>query len=244
MKIKEALAAKNHQDAIKFILDLVEEENEIDEKTVLCIHELLLQDIDKNAGRFRTSNVKIEGALFMPPPFDEVRSRILELLEWLKDNPDKLVPIELAAIFHHKFVYIHPFVEGNGRTARLLMNYILLRHGFPFISNVEFSNREKYHKALSDADLGFKRDFVNYIARIVERVIEINRNAREKEKPEILSLAEASKYSPYSQEYLSLLARKGVIGAFKQGRNWYITREDLDRYIKSIEEKRRRARSR
>lgn len=244
MKIKEALAAKNHRDAIKFIEDLVKEKKEIDEKTILHVHELLLQSIDENAGRFRVSDVKIGGAFFRPPHFTEVRSKTLELLEWLKANPDKLNGIELAAIFHHKFVYIHPFAGGNGRTARLLMNYILMRHGFPFIAEVEFNNREKYYRALSDADLGFKQDFVNFIATRVERAIDVNRHAREKEKPEILSLAEASRYAPYSQEYLSLLSRKGAIGAFKQGRNWSIARDDLDRYVKSIEAKRERSRSR
>lgn len=244
MKIKEALAAKNHQDAIKFIEVSVKEKKEIDEKTVLRVHELLLQSIDENAGRFRVSDVKINGALFMPPHFTEVRPKTLDLLEWVRTNPNQLNPIELAAIFHHKYVYIHPFTEGNGRTARLLMNHILMRHGFPFIAEVEFNNREKYYRALSDADLGFKQDFVDFIGRRVERAIDANRYVREKGKPEILSLAEASRYVPYSQEYLSLLSRKGAIGAFKQGRNWCIARDDLDNYMKSIEAKRERSKLR
>ena len=85
-----------------------------------------------------------------------------------------------------------------------------------------------------EADLGNTSAFVNFTARCVERTLDMYLNALE--EPEILTLAEASKITPYSQEYLSLLSRKGVLGAFKQGRNWVITKKDLDRYLKSISE--------
>lgn len=237
--IKEHLEAKNHPEAIRFIEELINADKEIDEEEVLHLHKLILHDIDENAGRYRTSGVRITGASFMPPPSKKVRPMILELLQWLRNNPDELTPIELVAIFHHRFVQIHPFTEGNGRTARLLMNAILMKHGYPFIANITVRDRAKYLKTLSEADMGNTSGFVNFIARSVERSLDIYLHAIE--EPEVLSLAEASKYTPYSQEYLSLLARKGAIGAFKQGRNWYITREDLDRYMKSIKEKRRKA---
>jgi hypothetical protein len=89
-----------------------------------------------------------------------------------------------------------------------------------------------------EADLGNASAFVNFVARCVERTIDMYLEAIE--EPEILTLAEASKITPYSQEYLSLLARKGVLGAFKQGRNWVVTKTDLDRYLTSA---RRRTRS-
>lgn len=242
MKIRDAIEAKNHKDAIEFIEDLIKEKKEINESVVLHLHELLFQGTGKNPGRYRNSNVKIVGAVFRPPDFTEVRPKTLELLKWLSENPDKLDPIDIAAIFHHKFVFIHPFTDGNGRIARLLMNHILMKHGFPFIAEVTFNDREKYLGLLSDADLGFKQDFINFIARAVEQAIDNNRIARMKDKSAILSLAEASKLVSYSQDYLSLLARKGAIGAFKQGRNWYITKDDLERYVKSIEMKREKAR--
>jgi len=141
-------------------------------------------------------------------------------------------PIELAAVFHHGFVRIHPFTEGNGRTARLLMNAILLKTGYPFIAVVPKRDLPKYLKTLMEADLGNASAFVNFVARCVERALDMYLDALE--DPEILTLAEASKITPYSQEYLSLLARKGALGAFKQGRNWVITRRDLDRYLKSL----------
>ncbi len=236
--LKEYMGARNHPEAIGFIEELVKADREVDEEAVLHLHELILHGIDENAGRYRTSGVRIAGATFMPPPSREVRPRILELLRWLKHNPDELTPIETAAIFHHKFVCIHPFGEGNGRTARLLMNAILMEHGYPFIANITYRDRAKYLKALSEADMGDASAFVNFIARSVERSLDNYLHVIE--EPEVLSLAEASRHTPYSQEYLSLLARRGAIGAFKRGRNWYITREDLNRYAKSIETKRRK----
>jgi len=161
------------------------------------------------------------------------------LLQRLKENPDELTPIELAAVFHHRFVTIHPFTEGNGRTARLLMNGILFQNGYPFITNITVRDRKKYLDNLSEVDTGETKAFVNFIARNVEHVLDIY--LRAVEEPEVLSLAEAAKCSPYTQEYLSLLARKGAMGAFKKGKNWYITKKDLEQYVKSIEAKKNKA---
>jgi len=233
--IKEHLEATNHPDAVAFIEELGKTGSEIDEEAVLQLHKLILMDIDDKAGQYRTWGVTIKGAAFMPPRSSELPTLIRELLQWLMDDPDELTPIELAAIFHHRFVRIHPFSEGNGRTARLLMNAILMKFGYPFIVNISFRDREKYMKSLSEADMGNISVFVNFIATSVEHALDVYLHAIE--EPEILTIAEASKISPYTQEYLSLLARRGVIGAFKRGRNWVITREDLERYVKSIQAK-------
>jgi excisionase family DNA binding protein len=233
--LKEYLGAKNHPEAIKFVEELTESGRNIDEDSVLHLHKLILNEIDETAGQYRATGVRIAGAGFMPPPSKEVKPQILMLLKWLRDNPEELTPIELAAMFHHRFVQIHPFAEGNGRVARLLMNAILMKHGYPFITNISYGDRKKYLKSLYDADMGNMSNFVNFIARSVERSLDIYLHALE--EPKKLSLAEASKYTPYSQEYLSLLARKGAIGAFKLGRNWYITRDELERYVKSIDVK-------
>lgn len=230
--ISETLEAKNHPEAIKYIENLVTGRSEIDEETVLHTHKLIMSNIAEDAGHYRITQVKITGASFMPPPSSEVRPRINELLKWLKENPDEYTPIELAAVFHHRFVQIHPFTEGNGRTARLLMNAILMKTGYPFITIMPKRDRPKYLKALMEADLGSASTFVNFVARCVERALDTYLEAVE--EPEILTLTEASKITPYSQEYLSFLARKGALGAFKQGRNWVITKRDLNRYLKSV----------
>jgi len=229
--VKETLEAKNHPEAIKFIESLVDTRSGINEAAVLHVHKLVMLNIAEDAGRYRTAGVRITGASFVLPPSSEVRPRINHLLKWLRDNPDEDTPIELAAVFHHRFVQIHPFTEGNGRTARLLMNTILIKNGYPFITIVSRLERSKYLRALMEADLGNTSVFVNFTARCVEKALDMYLNALE--EPEILTLAEASKLTPYSQEYLSLLARKGALGAFKQDRNWVVTRTDLDRYLKS-----------
>jgi Fic family protein len=230
--IPETLEAKNHPQAIKYIENLITGRNEINEKTVLRTHKLIMTNIAEDAGHYRTTRAKITGASFTPPPSPEVKPKINELLKWLEENPDEYTPIELAAVFHHRFVQMHPFTEGNGRTARLLMNAILMKKGYPFITIVPKRDRPKYLKALLEADLGNTSAFVNFVARCVERALDTYLEAIE--EPEILTLTEASKITPYSQEYLSFLARKGALGAFKQGRNWVITKRDLYRYLKSV----------
>lgn len=233
--ISECLEARNHPKAISFVESLVDTRKEITEDDVLRVHRLIMSNVAEDAGRYRTAAVRITGAGFMPPPSKEVRPRTSQLLEWLRENPDELRPIELAAVFHNRFVRIHPFTEGNGRTARLLMNAVLMKNGYPFIAIIPKIDRAKYLRALGEADLGKVSAFMNFVARCVERSLDTYLNALE--EPEILTLTEASELTPYSQEYLSLLARKGAIGAFKRGRNWMITKRDLDRYLRSRQKK-------
>lgn len=236
--LREHLEAKNHPEAIFFIEELVKAGREIDEEAVLSLHIMILQGIDENAGQYRTWGVRVTGAAFTPPRSSEIRPLMGKLLQWLRGNPDELTPIELATVFHHRFAQIHPFSEGNGRAARLLMNAILMRYGYPFIVNISYGDRARYLKTFSEADLGNLSAFVNFIAASVEHALDVYLHAIE--EPEILTLAEAGKISPYTQGYLSLLARRGLIGAFKRGRNWVITREDLERYVKSVQAKKKK----
>ena len=230
--ITETLEAKNHPEAIEFVERLVDAKSELTEDVILQLHKLIMSNITEDAGHYRTMGVKITGATFMPPPSSEVKPRMDELLKWLRENPDELTPIELAAVFHHRFVQIHPFSQGNGRTARLLMNALLMKDGYPFIAIVPKLDRPKYLKTLTEADLGNTSSFINFIARCVERALDMYLDALE--EPEILTLAEASQITPYSQEYLSLIARKGLLGAYKEGRRWVVSGQELDRYLATI----------
>jgi len=233
--ITETLEAKNHPEAIEFIEKLVNAKSELTEDVILQLHRLIMTNITEDAGHYRTMGVRITGATFMPPPSSEVKPKIDELLKWLRENPDELTPIELAAVFHHRFVQIHPFSQGNGRTARLLMNALLMKDGYPFIAIVPKLDRPKYLKTLMEADLGNTSSFVNFIARCAERALDMYLDALE--EPEILTLAEASQITPYSQEYLSLIARKGLLGAYKQGRKWVVSKRELDRYLASVKKR-------
>jgi len=230
--LKEHLEARNHPDAISHIEKLAQEKAPVKQHDILKIHALLMRGIDdQNAGKYRTGQVRIAGATFTPPPAQKIPTMIDQLLQTLSQNPDELRPIELAAYFHHKFVYIHPFIDGNGRTARLLTNTILMRSGYPFTVLLKV-DRPKYLGALSEADNGNLTPFANFTANCVERSLDIYLLAFEKEA-QILTLAEASKLTPYTQEYLSLLARKGNLGAFKLRRNWVITKKALNEYLKA-----------
>jgi len=230
--LREHLEARNHPDALDYVEKLAQKEATFKQDDILKVHELLMHGIDdQNAGKYRTGQVRVAGATFMPLPAEKIQMVISELLQTLSQNPDELRPIELAAFFHHKFVNIHPFIDGNGRTARLIMNVILMRSGYPFTVLLKV-DRPKYLRALSEADNGNLIPFANFVANCVERSLDIYLLAFEKEA-EILTLAEASKLTPYTQEYLSLLARKGSIGAFKLRRNWVITKKALNEYLKA-----------
>jgi Fic family protein len=230
--LREHLEARNHPDAIDYVERLARKENVLKQDDILRVHALLMRGVDdEKAGKYRTGQVRVAGATFMPPSAQRIPEMMSELLQTLRQNPDELRPIELAAFFHHKLVYIHPFLDGNGRTARLLMNVVLMRGGYPFTVLLRV-DRSKYLRALSQADSGYLIPFANFTANCVERSLDIYLLAFEKEA-EILTLAEASKRTPYTQEYLSLLARTGSLGAFKLRRNWVITKKALDEYLQA-----------
>jgi len=224
--LREHFEAKNHPKAIAFVESL--SEKGIEEKDILKVHKLLFEGIDDEAGAYRTSQVRITGADIMPPPPQDIEPRMTELLYLLQKNPDELRPIELAAVFHHKFEYIHPFFEGNGRVGRLLTNCILLKYGYPFVVVLR-NDRQKYYRALREADHENLSPIVNFIARCVERSLNLYLTAIGKRN--VIPLSEASKLTPYSQRYLSLLATKGKLDAFKIGRNYFTTKKALKRYL-------------
>lgn len=224
--LREVLEAKNHPEAITYVEEL--SKRSILEEDVLKVHELLLKGVDETAGSYRTGQVRITGADFMPPSPQQIKSTIAKTLEWLHMNPDELRPIELAAAFHHKLVYVHPFFEGNGRVARLLMNCVLLRSSYPFVVILR-NDRGRYYRTLREADHGNLSPFVNFVARCVERSLNLYLTAIGNRT--VISLEEASKLTGLNQEYLSLLARKGNIDAFKIGRKWMTTKKALEKYL-------------
>jgi Fic family protein len=228
--LRDHLEAQNHPRAILYVEGL--KDRDLTENDVLELHRLIFSGILESAGGFRRSQVFIEGSDYMPPPAFEVPALVKELLEWLRKNPEELRPVEVAAVFHHKFVSIHPFDDGNGRVARLLMNLLLIGHGYPF-TVVRSYDRRRYYDTLRKADAGDLAPFVNFIGRCVEESLDLYLSAVEPSdrKKQFLSLAEASKLTPYSAEYLSLLARKGLIAAVKIGKDWHVTPEALNEYM-------------
>jgi Fic family protein len=158
----------------------------------------------------------------------------------LKESASDLHPVALAAQVHHKLDAIHPFFDGNGRTARLVMNLVLFRYGYPptVIMRV---NRRQYYQVLMQADAERSQDLVNFVGRAVERSLTlyleacISRTTPASLDDEWVRLAEAAEGTPYSQEYLSLLVRKGRLELSERGRIWYTTRWDVAAYRQSVE---------
>ncbi len=232
--LREHLEARNHPKAIEYVERIAN--RSLKEQDILALHQIIMKGIETEAGKYRTTEVRIAGADFLPPPAYEIPFLIKGLIDWHNQNPDELRPIELASILHHKLVHTHPFHDGNGRVARLLMNLTLMRGGYPMavILNVD---RKKYYDALKKADDKDSKPFVNFVAAAVERSLDLWLRAVEptREDDALLSLAEASKGSPYTSEYLSLLARKRRIGAVKIGRKWMITKRSLQRYLEELQ---------
>jgi excisionase family DNA binding protein len=232
--LREHLEVRNHPGAIKYIEKLTN--SSLTKQNILDLHRIIMKNIVDDAGKFRRTEVRIAGAYFMPPPAYEVSKHIQEMVEWYNKNPDELRPIELASILHHKFVSIHPFRDGNGRIGRLLMNMALIRYHYP-IAIVLNVDRKKYYDVLKKADYGEKVPLVNFIAATVERSLNLYLRAvmPTERGDKLLTLAEASKRSRFSQEYLSLLARKRRLDAIKIGRKWMITKRALDRYLNELQ---------
>lgn len=230
--MKEHLEVTNHGKAIDFVQSLVSKPA-IEEVDVLNLHAMILDRIDpENAGFYRRGAVRISGTTYSPPNPAKVPALMQEVYALLKMKGGE--PIETGAKIHQKFVNIHPFIDGNGRTARLLLNLYLMRNGYPPVIILR-AERKKYintiMKARAENDIA---PFANFVAKAVERSLDIYLDSLGQNPGEYLDLSDAAKISKngYSQEYLSLLARRGKIGAVRFGRNWKITKEALDEYEK------------
>lgn len=171
--IREHLEATNHQKAIGFIRSIVKKGHQyITEQDIKAIHKIILTGIeDRLAGVYRQSQVFIRGAATEPPPPQEVPCRMKKLMEWLGSIQGEH-PAKIAADFHLRFVDIHPFIDGNGRTARLLMNLVLLGHGYP-VAIIKTEERQAYMKAIEGGILtGSLENFYAVIVGAVDRSLD------------------------------------------------------------------------
>lgn len=172
--LTEHLEAVNHAHALDFIHSLVDKpRRELSEYDVLELHSLILQSIDTvNAGRYRRVSVRIAGSTVILPNWVKVPDLMREFYIWLHDSADEH-PVRLAADAHYKFVSIHPFVDGNGRTARLLMNLLLMQEGYP-PALIRNEDRARYINSLEQAQLGGTLDdYYQIICEAVERSLDI-----------------------------------------------------------------------
>ena len=164
---KEDVVPKNR--TLREVHDLINTKNvfnflnknnpEISLELIERVHDMLLENIDKRIG-YRNHDIRITGQPFKPSPARYVKADITLLLKWYEENKTKIHPLALITFFHHKFEKIHPFSDGNGRTGRMLVNYILMKLNYPpLIISRRF--RQEYLRVMSDADDCMQKGLIN-----------------------------------------------------------------------------------
>ncbi|MFZ3054619.1 MAG: Fic family protein [Minisyncoccales bacterium] len=240
---KDHLEAKDHYEAIDYLYSIIEDDSKhpISEVLIRNLQKMVIKETDPDiAGVYRDGSVIITGSKHRPPEAYDVPQLMRELIVWISKNRMKIHPIELAAIVHHKIVNIHPFFEGNGRTARLTMNLLLMQEGYPLVIILK-QDRKRYYQYLEKADRGDYIPFVGFIVQAVERSLNIylkTLTPTKSSNQKYLLLSELSKQTSFSEKYLNLLARQGKIEAHKEGRNWVTTMQAISKYMENRERKR------
>lgn len=170
--VKEHLEVINHKDAIDFIREIVAEKEPLSERNIKLIHALILQGLDRqNAGVYRHVAVGISGTDIVFPEFYVIPDMMTDLLTFYAEHEETCHPVKLAAQIHSRLVNIHPFIDGNGRTCRLVMNLILLKSGYPItIFSPEEADRSRYFDALNQVrDTGNEAPFERFVAENVKQ---------------------------------------------------------------------------
>jgi Fic family protein len=190
--LKDHFEITGHNEAINWILEIIKDETPLNEKFIRELHTLLLKESSyKEAqtaegnrtrrkievGKYKTQPnhvVTVTGETFYFATPEETPAKMHELIEWFRNEKEKqgVNPIILAALFHYRFIRIHPFDDGNGRTARILMNFILMQFGYP-PAIIKTEDKENYFAVLRLADADQLEPFIEYIAQNLVRSLEI-----------------------------------------------------------------------
>lgn len=163
-KLREIHEVENYE---KVLATVKKRKKDIDRNFILELHQLIQRNIDDDsAGSFRRGNVKIIGSKWEPPQGIVVEEEVKLLFEWYNDNKKTLHPVELAGLFHHKFLQVHPFADGNGRVGRELLNFILKRNDYPMLI-IPVEQRQEYLESLEEADDGKPRHLLEFFVKIL-----------------------------------------------------------------------------
>lgn len=219
----EHLEATNHAKALRNVLRLAKSKTEtLREIDLLDIHETILKGIDdSNAGHYRTIPVRISGAEVILPNPRKVPNLMSAFMDDITAKDDRH-PVELAAEAHYQLVTIHPFVDGNGRAARLLMNLILMQQGYP-PALIRTRDRLRYINSLEKAQLGgSKEDYYKIIAEAVNRSLDVYLKAISGEsdtptaaavdkKSELLRIGQLAKQTSETNSTLRFWTKEGLL---------------------------------
>jgi Fic family protein len=248
--ITEHLEATNHALALDFIKEQIKRKpSYLKEKDILKIHEIIFDRIDReNAGIYRRVPVRISGSAVVLPNPKKVQTLMDDFFKWLK-NETKMHAVELAAEAHYRFVTIHPFVDGNGRTARLLMNMILMMKGFP-PAIIRKNDRLTYIKSLEKPQLvngegqekeNAKNDYFKLISSAVDRSLNIYLKAidgesAEPESEKLLKIGELAKATNHSVPTIRHWTKEGLLQVAEITESGYqMFSEEMIERVKKIE---------
>lgn len=245
--ITEHLEATNHAAALDFVKEQIKRKtSDLKEKDILKIHEIILDKIDKeNARIYRRVPVRISGSAVVLPNPRKVQELMDEFFSWLRKE-DKMHGIQLAAEAHYRLVTIHPFIDGNGRTARLLMNMILMMKGYP-PAIIRKNDRLAYIKSLEKSQLlngqgDSKNDYFKLIATAVDRSLNIYLKAidgevEEPESEKLLKIGELAKATNQTVPTIRHWTKEGLLQVAEVTESGYqMYGEEMLERIRKIEE--------
>ena len=172
--LKEHLEVVNHKEAINYMEDIITKDEKLSERQIKKIHYLILKGIDdENAGKYRSEKVVISGAEHIPPAHLLIHDQMEELINWYNDKGSALHTIERAARLHTDFVKTHPFIDGNGITARILLIFELMKAGYPIII-IKNEDRVRYYESLDKAHTtGDYSDFIDLVCEALNRSLDL-----------------------------------------------------------------------
>jgi Fic family protein/DNA-binding XRE family transcriptional regulator len=173
--MREHLEAINHQEAIEFIKNRVKNNASFGEQEIISLHTIILRGIlPKEAGHYRSVAITIKDRSFSPCDPIVISQEIETLFNWYEQNKNNIHPIILATTLKERIITIHPFINGNGKVSRLIMNGVLLQHGY-LIANIKADNEDRilYYQTLKAAITKEKKDdFTLFIAQIEKKSLE------------------------------------------------------------------------
>lgn len=180
--LKDHLEVVGHKEAYEYMEQLAKEQHEITTYELRSIHQLVLADRQEGRGQWRRVPVRILGALTEPVQPYQIEPMIEALLADMGSLYRQLHPVEKVALFHLRFESIHPFIDGNGRTGRLLMNLQLIRAGYPPI-NVKFADRRRYYEAFdsyarTSSSEAMQTLIAEYLEQRLQAMLEILNNIK------------------------------------------------------------------
>lgn len=162
------------QNTEKVFFDILKLEEDLSHEFIIKVHDDIMKNIDARKG-YRTEDIRVLRSNFKATPAPYVKTDMELLLKWYNQNKDKLHPMIIASVFHHKFEKIHPFMDGNGRTGRMLLNFILIKNKYPPLV-IHKKTRAEYLERLREADKSDltksdKEDYIKLVQFIADEMI-------------------------------------------------------------------------